>query len=152
MASYVVMKPPGVHDKPDSIRFIRDGFAWAALVFPFPWMLFHRMWIYSLIFLIVSAGLAMVADTFGDGLAGTAVLLALNMLVALESGEIRQRHLSSKGWVQDTVVVAGTLDEAEEIYFLSREAPVIQKAFRSDVPVQAPTVPAFGLFEHARGH
>jgi hypothetical protein len=151
MASYVVMKPPGVQDKPESIRFIRDGFSWAALVFPLPWMLIHRMWIYSLIFVLVSAVLAMVINGFGDGMAGTGALFALNLLVALESGEIRRHHLSSKGWVQDGVVVASSLDEAEEFYFSFREAPVIHKAFQGAGPMQAATMPAFGLFEQAKG-
>ena len=39
------------------VAFVKDGFAWFALIVPALWLLYHRMWIELIVFLAVLAGL-----------------------------------------------------------------------------------------------
>lgn len=149
MASYVVMRPPGLQGDANAVRFIRDGFSAFALVFPPVWMLANRLWLYAVLFVLVTTGFAAGAEALGAGMTATPILTALNLLVALESGEIRQRHLLATGWRIDAVVSADNLDQAEEIYFSSRgQAGGTPSA---SAPAQAFGIPVLGLFNDARG-
>jgi hypothetical protein len=150
MASYLVLRPPGVNREPESVRFVKDGFSFAALVFPLIWMLFHRLWIYALAFFILQMALATAIELMGFGPAGTLALLALNLLVALESGEIRRSYMTARGWVLDAVVVADSIDMAEEIYFSSAE-PAVRPAVATTGPARPGLAPAFGLFDTSGG-
>ena len=61
MAVYTVHQPPARHADPlpdaERIVFVRDGFSfWAFLVAPW-WMLWHRMWLVLLGYVVVSGRL-----------------------------------------------------------------------------------------------
>ena len=49
--------------------------------------------------------------------AGFALSLAASLIVALEGQNFRIRNLAAKGWNEDAVVSADSVDEAEAIYF-----------------------------------
>lgn len=154
MASYLVLKPQGGRVDPDSVRFVRDGFSWFALFFPLVWMLFHRMWLYALMLFVVQLGIGLAGEALGVPGATGVVLVGLNLLVALESGAIRERFLRSAGWSVAAVVSADTIDDAEALYF-SQEAVagVPPAAFPTAVqpPRHARGGTALGLFESYKG-
>lgn len=151
MASYVVIKPPGLQGDAASVRFIRDGFSRLALVSPPVWMLVHRLWLHAVLFVIVATGLTVCADALGAESAGIPVIIALNVLVALESGEIRQRHFLSKGWTIDAVIAADNLDQAEEIYFSSAGRAANTQAPVASYPAGVLGASVLGLIDDARG-
>ena len=122
MASYLVMKPSGAVRDPDSVRFIRDGFSWFALVVPLIWMLFHRMWLFAVLFLAAQFVVAFGSDLLGCPEAGSIVLLGMNLLVALESGMLRERNLLSGGWTTVAVLSADSIEDAETLYFHGLES------------------------------
>lgn len=155
MASYLVLTPPGTREDPMTIRFVRDGFSLAALVVPVFWMLYHRMWLFAIGLIAVEAAVGVAIEMTGATGAGTLVALSLALLIALESGQIRAWHLISKGWSVTEIVVADSIDTAEEIYFSNHAA-----TFEPDMPAPAfipgprtalASAPALGLFDYGKG-
>lgn len=128
MASYLAMKPSGSAHNPDAVRFVRDGFSWFALVLPLIWMLFNRMWLIALLFFAAQFVVAFGSDLLGHPEAGSVLLLGMNVLVALESGVLRERALLSKGWTTEAVISADTIDDAETLFFHGLDLPVTMPA------------------------
>lgn len=154
MVSYMVLTPPGPRPDPMAIRFVRDGFSLAALVVPLFWMLYHRMWLFAGLLVVAEIAVALVIQTTGATGAGMVVTLAINLLIALESGQIRAMHLISKGWSGSDVVAADRLGTAEQIYFSNQPdqaKPSPSAASASASPVHGATEPALGLFDYGRG-
>lgn len=154
MASYLVLTPPVTVQDPMEIRFVRDGFSLAALVFPVLWMLYQRLWLFALGLVALEAVLGIAIGMTGATGAGILVALALALLIALESGQIRAAHLMLKGWVVSDIIVADSLDTAEQIYF-SAQAP--RPDGQRPVPPLVPGTragqvsgPALGLFDYGR--
>ncbi len=154
MASYLVMTPSDGASNPDSARFIRDGFSFWAFLFPLVWMLSHRMWLYALALLLLEAFLAALGEDLGASGALVLVQLAISLLIALESGAIRQAHLRSRGYTLVAAFSAENLDQAEEIYFSSvrwpASSPLPAPDFAS-APVP-PGGPVLGLFDYGKGY
>lgn len=152
MASYVVMAPPEGDPEGTETRFVRDGFAFFALVLPFMWFLWHRLWLWALAFLglAVASHLLMSAD--GWDAAGLAMWLAASLLAGLEGQNMRIRYWERRGWICEAVLEAGDAASAEAIYFESsrRARPAAPSA-----AAMAPPPPrddgTFGLFEWNAG-
>jgi hypothetical protein len=122
MASFVVMKPPVPASDGQDVRFIRDGFSFWALILPFFWLLWHRLWIAAAAYAVIALVLAGVdAEGWGPGL--WAASAAITLLVALEGQNLRVAALHAKGWTTDAVVDAETLSDAEALYFGHHVAP-----------------------------
>src|SRR5687768_8858362 len=103
MAIYTVHEPPLKHREarrgPDRFAFVRDGFHfWAFLLAPL-WMVWHRLWLAFVVFVV-----AMITVQAGLTLLGVAddarffAYLPLAILVGLEAGTLRRRKLQWKGW------------------------------------------------------
>ncbi|WP_152971381.1 DUF2628 domain-containing protein, partial [Rhizobium ecuadorense] len=74
-------------------RTIRDGFTLLGFLFPWAWLLAHRLWLHAAAaFLLQGIGGALM-DEPGLGPAGAAILLGVNMLVGLEGQNFRVRKL-----------------------------------------------------------
>ena len=116
MAAYIVLSPTGRPHDPDC-RFVRDGFSWAAAIFPTIHALVHGLFLDALILLIVRAvGLALLAapQTFGVGF----ILLAVSSLVYGFEARVRlSDHLSRRGWKAERVITAASLADAEAIHY-----------------------------------
>src|SRR5215510_2105037 len=86
MAVYSVFAPPVSTGEADAerFRFVRDGFSWGAFLFGPLWMIFRRLWLVLIIYLVgitaLTIGLARLP--FGDG----AVVLLVPFLIALFLG------------------------------------------------------------------
>ncbi len=103
------------------IVFIKDGFAWLALILPFFWMLWHRLWLplagyLAAVTLIAVAGYLL---SLPDGLTGTIGLLA-NLFVGLEGNNFRRRALRKRGYEEIADIVADNGEEASYRYFAAQ--------------------------------
>lgn len=62
MAIYTVHAPPvrAGAEEPDPLRFafVKEGWCWPALFFALPWLLFRRMWLVAIGYLVVFGALA----------------------------------------------------------------------------------------------
>ncbi|MDK4733514.1 DUF2628 domain-containing protein [Rhizobium sp. CNPSo 3490] len=122
-SSYIFLTPPGANPATDEVRTIRDGFTWLGFLFPWVWLLVHRLWMHAAAaFLLQGIGGALM-DEPGLGPAGAAIMLGVNIVVGLEGQNFRIRHLAAKGWNEDALIAADTLDIAEQVYFADKTVP-----------------------------
>jgi hypothetical protein len=122
MSVYTVHEPPlrATETVPDPERFVfvRDGFSFWAFLFSWLWMLWHRMWLVLVIYVVVAVGLETALSRAGVSAAvigGVAFLMSL--LVGVEAGTLRRFTLARGGWKNVGVVSARDLEEAERRFF-----------------------------------
>ena len=82
-----------------AIAFIKDGFAWMALLFPILWLLYHRMWLVLAGFIALLAvlqGLLILAQFNGEMLGWA--LAGLSILFAFQANDLRRWSLARRGY------------------------------------------------------
>ena len=122
MTVYTVHEPPlrrGDSDSdPARFAFVRDGFYWGAFFFSMLWMLWHRLWLVLIGFVVVVVALGVALGVLGaSAWAGAAVGLLLAILLGIEASTLRRWTLTRRGWTQLGVVVADDRDLAERRFF-----------------------------------
>jgi uncharacterized protein DUF2628 len=123
MAVYTVHEPPlrsgTVAPDPERFVFVRDGFyVWAFLLTPL-WLIWHRLWLVLLIFVLVIIGLESAMSFLGVAAGARFCALALvSLLVGFEAGTLRRFALGRRGW-RNVGVVSGTNAEAAERRFFN---------------------------------
>jgi len=119
--TYLVFEPAaGGRDAvtADRVVFLREKFRWMALLFAPLWLLWHRLWLGFLLWLLAVAVLSTIA--YGVGLEATtaAPLLWLpTFVVAFEGTELLRRKLLRRGYREAGTIVAGDIEEAERRFF-----------------------------------
>ncbi|WP_413991334.1 DUF2628 domain-containing protein [Labrys okinawensis] len=125
MASWYVFEPPKT--LPDTAEaagkalFIKDGFSIGAfLLGPF-WLLWRRMWLVFLFWLVAQIALLLIARVlhFDERLAGLVSLL-FSLCVSLEANALRAWTLRRKGWRFLGLALGHSLVEAEQRHFSER--------------------------------
>jgi hypothetical protein len=122
MSVYTVHEPPPKGEKtaadPERFAFVRDGFHfWAFLLTPL-WMLWHRLWLALVVYvvLLVAIGIGLSAvGARGGPVYAAAFILAL--LVGFEAGTLRRWKLARRGWKNLGVVVGDDIEDAEQRFF-----------------------------------
>jgi hypothetical protein len=129
--------PASAVERADKTIFVKDGFSWPGLLFSLPWLLIQRLWLGTLIYLVVTVAGAL-AGTFLPLTEDAGFVLAVlgNVYVALEGNDLRRRKLARQGFVQAGSVVAKSRTEAEHIFFSERGAPDVAL-----VPPKPPRAP-----------
>jgi Protein of unknown function (DUF2628) len=123
MAVYTVHEPPlrsgTVTPDPERFVFVRDGFNfWAFLLTPL-WLIWHRLWLVLLIYLVVTVGIAQAIHYVGVGAAGRLLVMTLiSFLIGLEASTLRRFTLVRRGW-RNVGPVSGTNMEAAERRFFN---------------------------------
>jgi hypothetical protein len=102
----------------DKFVFVRDGFHfWAMLLSPL-WLIWHRLWLALIAWILFTIALDIGIASLGAG--RTAVLFA-NILVALllgfEAASLERWTLSRRNWRQLDIVVADDEEQAERRFF-----------------------------------
>jgi hypothetical protein len=150
MSIYTVHEPPlrnGVAaPDPERFVFVRDGFYfWAFLLTPL-WLIWHRLWLVLLIYLIVITGLVEAMRYAGVDTAGRSlVMLLISFLIGLEASTLRRFTLTRRGW-RNVGVVGGTNTEAAERRFfddLAAAGPGRPPGSTGNPPPPLPPAPAF---------
>jgi len=111
MASYIVMEQPG-RNGPADIVFPRDGFSWLAFLVPPLWLLWHALWVETVLAFLVLGSLWFLGEA-GWPFAAAPLTLAVSLIVGLEGPNLRIAALRRRGWRPWGVVEAGTLFDAE---------------------------------------
>jgi Protein of unknown function (DUF2628) len=128
MSIYTVHQPPlrAAETAPDPERFVfvRDGFYfWAFLLTPL-WMLWHRLWLVLLIYVIATVGLENVMRYIGAGPAPTAfAALLIAILVGFEGSTLRRFTLARRGFRQVAIVGGSSAEAAERRFFDTWRTP-----------------------------
>lgn len=153
MRFYTVHEPPG--GNLDDMVFVKEGFCWPALFVPVLWLIYRRMWLGLVVWLL--AGLALSGLIQFGGLEDTArvaILLGLTLLFAFDANDWLRWNLGRKGFREVAVVAGPGPTEAEARYFQARlggqAAAVPPSAPSRPVPPPVPRSltesPALGLY------
>lgn len=120
MASFVVLEPEGLNEKiqAETTVFIRDGFAFFALIVPFFWLLSKRLWLEAFVVLGATIAIGSAANTPQFAPAVPFLIFLISVLVALEGNHWRIAKLRRRGFVEKAVIEADDIGEAEIRYFV----------------------------------
>jgi hypothetical protein len=122
MAVYTVHEPLPKRDEaftdPERFVFVRDGFYFWAFVLGPLWMLWRRLWLVTVLYFALSAGLQL--GLWALGASGTVKFLVyflLALLIGFEAGTLRRWTLARRGWKNLGVVVGDDVESAERRFF-----------------------------------
>jgi hypothetical protein len=149
MAVYTVLAPQptdGGTLPPDPMRlvFVKEGFSWPAFLFAGPWLLYRRLWLVFIGYIIVALALGAAGHAVGGPLFGFAIL-ALHFLFALEATALRAWTLERHGYRLVGIAEGRREEEAEIRYFSEIEAqpqPIPPAAPQPPAPPVPPVPPA----------
>ncbi len=156
MGSYIVLSPPGGEARSEQNRFIKDGFAiWAAL-FPFLWALSKRLYLEAIVLFALEIGVFLISqDPFLD-FPASAFSLVLGILWGFEARSWQISRLEKAGWQQQAVVSAQSLGDAEAMFYgsatVTRERAVPRGWQPTNkTPPSAGNTFALGLMDYEKG-
>lgn len=102
----------------ERFAFVRDGFHFWAAILGAVWLLWHRLWLALIGWIVVMVGIDFGLAVLGAG--RTAIFLVdimLALLMGLEAASLRRWTLSRRNWRQLDIVVADNLEQAERRFF-----------------------------------
>jgi len=100
-----------VHVRPGrSPTLVAEGFAWWALLLPLPWLLLHRLWLVSLMWLALAILAALLAVAVPQ--AGLAAGVALAVGTGAFARDLQRFTLGLGGYRLEGVVIAPDADQA----------------------------------------
>jgi hypothetical protein len=110
--------PQGAAALPDApVRLVREGFAWIAFLLPVLWLLWHRLWLATLVYV----GLATALAALAPGPVALPAGLALQFLIGVHAQDLRRRALRRRGYA--TVAVVAERDQDRALARLLAERP-----------------------------
>jgi len=120
MAVYTVHAPvaPDLRDEAERFVFVRDGFhTWAMLLGPL-WLVWHRLWLVLIGYLVINAAVAgILALVSAPSDVRTLVFVLIALLMGLEAASLRRWSYSRRKWQQIDFVVADDEEKAERRFF-----------------------------------
>ena len=140
MPVYTVHEPPlRQRDDPaeaaDRFVFVRDKFSFWAFLFAPLWMIWRRLWLVLLLYIVLMVLLQAGLWTIG---ASTAVKFVVGVLIGLligfEGPSLRRWTYNRRGWINHGVVVADDEESAERRFFDAWIARDVRPAY-APVPV-----------------
>jgi hypothetical protein len=118
MAVFTVHLPPAGAAAPENIRFVREGFSYAAFFFGPVWLLWKRAWISAIAWTLLLAAIGGAGSLLKiNKSAMTFAGLASALVLGFESDRVIAWSLRRRGYEEKDVVIADNEDEAEEVYF-----------------------------------
>jgi hypothetical protein len=123
MPVYTVHEPPprdGDDDTAaaDRFVFVREGFSMWAFLFAPVWMIWRRLWLALLLYVVVMAGLQIGLWALGaPGTVKFVVGLLIALLIGFEASSLRRWTFARRGWISHGVVVADDEESAERRFF-----------------------------------
>ena len=146
MAVYTVHEPLPKRDEasadPERFAFVRDGFYFWAFVLGPIWMLWRRLWLVTLLYFALTAGLQLALWALeASGSVKFLLHFLLALLIGIEAGTLRRWTLTRRGWKNLGVVVGDDVETAERRFFAAwtpRMPPVAMTAAASQAPIGFP--------------
>jgi hypothetical protein len=134
----------------ERIVFVRDRFTWSAFLFAPLWMLWHRLWLVLLAYLVVMTALVIGFDRADFGTDARVLIVALiELLIGFEAASLRRWTLRRRGWRELGTVVGDDLESAERRFFDAWVAEPERKSTPAAAPAArtgAPAPDVVGLF------
>ena len=105
----------------DDAVFVKDGFSWPAFVLGGFWLVWHRLWIALIAYLLVLALLGAVMAAVGvSPLGGYLVQLLVSLFMGLEGNNLRRWRLERSGYREVAMTGGRDLEASEIRYFIER--------------------------------
>ena len=126
MTLYVVQAPGSDDDALVRAHFVADGFSWPAFLFTWAWLLYRRLWLALLVWIVVDV--AFIALVLPHVSLFTAFLVELLARIALglEAHRLRVAKGARRA-VLTELVEARDRDEAEAIFY-ARHGTVVSES------------------------
>ncbi len=127
MSTYYVMAPPDLKDpvasphEADRLVFVPDRFSWGAFLISIVWIVWHRMWLVLLGYLLVTLTLELAA-AFAGGIAPAIAAFAVAVLFGVEGNGLRRWTLERRGWRLMGLACGSDQTEAELRFFQGLQA------------------------------
>jgi len=156
MAVYTVHIPPAARGEsplPERVVFLRDGFSTPAFLFGPLWLLWRRAFLPAVLWSVLLAVVFGGGAAFGLNAEAASVLqLALGLLLGLEGPRLVAWSLERKGYTESAVMVADSIDEAEDVFFANwRPSGVVMTTVPTTAGGATTMRPVIGgLFEEPR--
>ena len=116
MRAYTVHAPADDPAAPEKVAFVKDGFSWPAFFAPILWILWHRLWLTLVAYIIFVLVVVWTSRLVSDEAAAIVAIFG-SLLFALEANNIRRMSLANKGWSDLGASSGQNLDEAELRFF-----------------------------------
>lgn len=104
-------------ERADAVRMVKEGIAWWALLFPALWLLYHRLWLALIGYLVLVTIVELTLASLGYWQIATLCAFAFNILLAVEANNLRRWTLERKGYLMTGTVSGHDLEECELKYF-----------------------------------
>jgi Protein of unknown function (DUF2628) len=101
----------------DKFVFVRDGFHFWAMVLGPLWLIWKRLWLALLGWLVLTIALQVAAIELGGGAAAMVIGIIIAVLMGLEASTLQRWTYSRRKWRQLDVVVADDEESAERRFF-----------------------------------
>ena len=164
MPAFAVSEPPENHlrasEHADRIIFLRERFSLGAFLFGPLWMIWQRLWIVLVIYLVVVGFIEYGLQVVGMGWLVLAFVFGLiQLLIGLEATTLLRWTRVRHGWRDCGVVIADDLEMAERRFFENRTAlrpatgpiPMSTPAQLSAAQVEPSSPDIIGLFPEPGG-
>jgi hypothetical protein len=157
MPTYTVHAPPsrnGSAADPQRFVFVRDGFQfWAFLITPV-WLLYRRLWLVFVLYVLLIAALegAYYLLHLPQG-ARFLIEILLSILIGFEAGSLRRWTYARRHWSTIAVVSARNLEDAERRFFSRwvEEPPVVSPRPVAPIATARTSNDVIGLFPEPGG-
>ena len=117
----------------DRFAFVRDGFHFRAFLFGPLWLVWHRLWLALIGWIVVVGALDLAMRRLGASPTATfAADLLVALLMGFEAASLARWTLSRRNWRQIDIVVADDEESAERRFFDRWAAE--QSGLRNDQP------------------
>jgi hypothetical protein len=125
MPAFAVLEPPrrnrSASEHADRCVFLRESFSLGAFLFGPLWMIWRRLWVVLIIYLVVAGSAVYGLYFMGIGWPTlAAVYTFIQLLIGLEAANLRRWTRIRRGWRDCGVVVADDLEMAERRFFDAR--------------------------------
>lgn len=127
MPAFAILEPPGYQhaaiEHADRFMFLPDRFSLGAFLFGPLWMIWRRLWVVLIIYLVGAGLIGYGLRLLGVGWTGGTIVFALiHLLLGLESTSLMRWTRIRHGWRECGVVIADDIDLAERRFFDNRTA------------------------------
>ncbi len=126
MTIYTVLAPPppagSAEADPLDYVFVKDGFNWPCVVSPELWMIFRRLWLVLIAFVVAVVAVLLLARATQSPLPGIFLALA-HFFFALEANNLRVWTLLRRDYRMVGVAEGRNIEDAEIRFFHAREEP-----------------------------
>lgn len=123
MRIYTVHELKGAPVDGEGLVFVHEGFSWPAFLLPLLWLLYERLWLALLVYVVLDAAFVAAAAFYLGETGFIIAALAFQFAFATVANDIRRGTLSLGGYREIALAPGRDLVEAEREFFRHWKGP-----------------------------